>query len=131
MVAILCTLGGAAAQNENKHERDYVKEWCSANGGEPWWRVDDGTKVDCLTDIYAVEIKRAGRWNDVVKGIGQAIHYAQQTERQPGIVLIIENREKGCPNLRRLRKALKGVVVNGNPVELLPPVGPEAERCPK
>ena len=131
-IALLFPLEGQADQNENKDEDDYVKEWCPANGGTLEWPLADQTQVDCLTDTHVIEFKRAGEWSHVLKGIGQVIHYAQQIDldRQPRIVLIIENK-KGCRNLSRLRKTLKGVSVNGNPVELLPPIGPYAEECPK
>ena len=131
-VALLFPLEGQADQNENKDEDDYVKEWCSANNGERYWPLDDKTEADCLTDKYVVEFKRAGTWGEVLRGIGQVVHYIQQIglDRQPGIVLIIENK-KGCRNLSRLGKTLEGVSVNGSLVELLPSIGPYAEKCPK
>ena len=131
-IAILLSLEGQADQNEDKDEDDYVKEWCSTNDGERYWPLDDKTEADCLTDTHVVEFKRTGEWSEVLKGIGQVIHYTQQIglDRQPGIVLIIENK-KGCRNLSRLRKTLKGVAVNESTVELLPSIGPYAEKCPK
>ena len=131
-VAIFLPLEGQADQNGNKDEDDYVKEWCPENDGKLEWPLDDRTEVDCLTDTHVVEFKRAGEWSKVLKGIGQAIHSAQQIDvnRRPGIVLIVEDK-KGCNNLSRLRKTLEGVSVNESPVELLPPIGPYAEKCPK
>ena len=131
-IVLFYSLEGHADQTEAKDEDDYVKEWCAANDGERYWPLDDKTEADCLTDTHVVEFKRAGEWSHVLQGIGQAIHYTQQTEsgRQPGIVLIIENK-KGCRTLSRLKKTLKDVSVNENSVELLPSIGPYAERCPK
>ena len=131
-IALFLSLEAQADQNADKDEDDYVKEWCAANSGERYWPLDDKTEADCLTDTHVVEFKRAGKWSHVLQGIGQAIHYTQQMEsgRQPGIVLIVENK-KGCRTLSRLKKTLKGVSVNGNPVELLPSIGPYAEKCPK
>lgn len=131
-IALLFSLEGQADQTEDKDEDDYVKEWCAAHDGEREWPLDDNIKADCLTDTHVVEFKRAGEWSNILQGIGQAIHYTQQMEsgRQPGIVLIVENK-KGCRTLSRLKKTLKGVSVNGSPVELLPSIGPYAERCPK
>ena len=131
-IAVFLSLEVQADQNEDKDEDDYVKEWCSANDGERYWPLDDKTEADCLTDTHIVEFKRTGEWSEVLKGIGQVIHYTQQLglDRQPGIVLIIENK-KGCRNLSRLRKTLKGVSVNESTVELLPSIGPYAEKCPK
>ena len=131
-IALFFSLEGQADQNEDKDEDDYVKEWCSAHDGERYWPLDDKTEADCLTDTHVVEFKRAGAWSNVLKGVGQVIHYTQQMDggRQPGIVLIIESKS-GCRNLSRLEKTLKGVSVNGSTVELLPSIGPYAERCPK
>ena len=131
-LAIFLSLDVQADQNEDKDEDDYVKEWCTANDGERYWPLDDKTEADCLTDTHVVEFKRTGEWSNVLGGIGQVIHYTQQLglDRQPGIVLIVENK-KGCRDLSRLRKALKGVSVNGSPIELLPSIGPYAEKCPQ
>ena len=131
-IAVFLSLEVQADQNEDKDEDDYVKEWCSENDGERYWPLDDKTEADCLTDTHVVEFKRTGAWSEVLKGIGQVIHYTQQIglDRQPGIVLIIENK-KGCRNLSRLRKTLKGVSVDERTVELLPSIGPYAEKCPK
>lgn len=130
--ALLFPLEGQTAQNDNKDEDDYAKEWCSEHNGQLEWPLDDGTEVDCLTDTYVVEFKRASEWSKIPTGIGQVIHYTQQIglNRQPGIVLIIENK-KGCRNLSRLGKTLEGVSVKGSPVELLPSIGSYAEQCPK
>ena len=131
-ISLLFSLEGQADQNEDKDEDDYVKEWCSANNGERYWPLDDKTEADCLTDTHVLEFKRASEWSEVLRGVGQVVHYIQQIglDRRPGIVLIIENK-KGCRSLSRLGKTLKGVSVNGSPVELLPPIGPYAEKCPK
>ena len=131
-IAVFLSLEVQADQNEDKDEDDYVKEWCSTNDGERDWPLDDKTEADCLTDTHVVEFKRTGAWSEVLKGIGQVIHYTQQIglDRQPGIVLIIENK-KGCRDLSRLRNTLKGVSVNERTVELLPSIGPYAEKCPK
>ncbi len=131
-LALLLSLEGQADQHEDKDEDDYVKEWCAANDGERYWPLDDKTEADCLTDTHVVEFKRTGDWSEALKGIGQVIHYTQQLglDRQPGIVLIVENK-KGCRTLSRLRKTLKGVSVNERTVELLPAIGPYAEQCPQ
>lgn len=131
-LAIFFSLDVQADQTEDKDEDDYVKEWCAANAGERYRPLDDKTEADCLTDTHVVELKRTGDWSEVLKSMGQVIHYTQQLglDRQPGIVLIVENK-RGCRDLSRLRKTLKGVSVNGSAVELLPSIGPYAEKCPQ
>jgi hypothetical protein len=51
------------------------------------YRLDDGTRVDCLTDQYAIEFDFGPKW---AESIGQALYYAEMTGRQPGVVLILE-----------------------------------------
>ncbi len=47
-----------------------------------------GGRVDILTEDYAIEVKKAPHWKHA---IGQALWYAQQTNKMPGIILIMQN----------------------------------------
>lgn len=68
-------------------EKIYQEAWCAKVGGVTEYRLDDGARVDCLTDEYAIEFDFAGKW---AEGIGQALYYAERTGRKPGVVLILE-----------------------------------------
>jgi hypothetical protein len=68
-------------------EKEYQEQWCSAAGGITEFVLDDGARVDCLTDEYAIEFDFAPKW---AESIGQALYYAQKTGRKPGVVLILE-----------------------------------------
>ena len=122
-LAISCPLMEGKAADEKIHQMD----WCQGKNGYTEELLDDGTRADCLTETHAIAIKHASKWGEVATSLGQAIHYAQQADRQPGIVLIVEGR-KDCRYVRRLRKTLKGVLVNDNPVNLWT-AGPSAEEC--
>lgn len=113
---------------EARSEDDHVKEWCTKNNGEMEYRFKDQTSVDCLTDTYAVEFKRARGWQEIVISVGQIIHYARMAERRPGIVLVVRG-ENECKWVRRLEEDLKGVSVNGSPIKLWV-VGPGESYCP-
>ena len=52
--------------------------------------LSDRTRVDCLTDEYAIEFDFGKKWSEA---IGQSLGYAIETNRTPGIVLIIENKK--------------------------------------
>ena len=67
-------------------ERDYVHAWCQAHGGIEEYRLEDGTRVDCLLPGYAVEADFAHKWAEAV---GQALHYAAMSGREPGVLLIV------------------------------------------
>lgn len=68
-------------------EREYQNAWCAEVGGETEVVLDDGTRVDCLTDEYAVEVDFAPKWAEAV---GQSLYYAEKTGRRPGVLLILE-----------------------------------------
>lgn len=71
------------------HEKDYQRHWCDKHSGELEYRLSDGTRVDCLTEEYAVEVEYAAKW---AEAIGQSLFYAKMTGRKPGIVLIMNER---------------------------------------
>lgn len=70
-------------------ETDINSVWCLSVGGKEQFRTKDGTYVDCLTDIYAVEAEFDYNWKE---GIGQALHYAESTGKEAAILFI--KREK-------------------------------------
>ena len=84
-------------------EKHYVAAWCNARQGKTEVRLKDGTRVDCLTDTYAIEFDFAKKW---AESIGQSLHYARLTGKKPGIVLICR-KEKDRRHLERLRKAVE------------------------
>ncbi len=43
-------------------------------------------RVDVLTDRYAIEVERLEKWHE---GIGQSLHYSDQTGKLPCIALIV------------------------------------------
>lgn len=75
----------------HKHlEKDYQKVWCDRCGGVMEYKLDDKARVDCLTQNYAVEFDFASKW---AESIGQALYYGIKTNKQPAIVLIMENKK--------------------------------------
>lgn len=53
------------------------------------YELSDKTRVDCLTDKYAIEYDFA---NKKYEAVGQALHYAVMTGKQPKVVLIIDKK---------------------------------------
>ena len=49
--------------------------------------LKDRTRVDCLTDTYAIEVDFAKKW---AESIGQSLYYAKMTEREPAIPIILD-----------------------------------------
>lgn len=74
---------------KHKHnESSYQHAWCSAHNGIEEYQNQDFTRVDCLTDMYAVEFDFANKW---AESIGQALHYQYMTGKKAKVVLILEN----------------------------------------
>lgn len=88
------------------HEKDYQRHWCKKHKGELEYRLSDGTRVDCLTSEYAVEVEYAQKWAEAV---GQSLFYAKMTGRKAGIVLIMTERgdERFARRLREVASAEK------------------------
>lgn len=98
---LLTILSGCS--NRPLHEKDYQNWWCEKHHGTQEYRLQDGTRVDCLTKDYAVEVEYAPKW---AESIGQALYYAQSTGRKPGVVMIIRNHNDER-FLKRLRSVAK------------------------
>ena len=82
-------------------EKEYQECWCKANNGICEYKLQDNTRVDCLTSEYAVEFDFAPKW---AESIGQSLYYAIMTNRKPAVVLIMENPINDCKYLNRLNK---------------------------
>jgi hypothetical protein len=90
IVLILIQLPLIAGGKRLHKEKEYQECWCVEAGGVTEYVLADKTRVDCLTDEYAIEFDFADKW---AEAIGQSLHYAQLTGRKPGIALIIEHPE--------------------------------------
>ena len=67
------------------NEKYYIELWSKNNQGVTEYSLPDRTRVDVVTDEYAVEVDFAHKW---YQAIGQSLHYSLQTKKEPGIVLI-------------------------------------------
>lgn len=74
----------------------YQDKYCT---GQQEVRLNDGTRVDCVTKGYAVEFGFANRW---LSDIGQALHYSRSLKKHAGIFMIIESDK----DLKYLEKAM-------------------------
>jgi hypothetical protein len=74
--------------NVKKNEKYYQTKMCQELGGKIEYVLPDKTRVDCLTDEYAIEVDFAKKW---AEAIGQSLYYAQITGKKPAIGFIVEN----------------------------------------
>lgn len=80
-------------------EKVYQRAWCAKNAGQVDVRLDDSSRVDCLTASHAVVVDFAVKWAEAV---GEALYYAAKTMKAPGVVLITED-ENDLIHLPKIR----------------------------
>lgn len=85
LVAMFATTMANAKHKMLEHE--YVSQYCV---GDMEFLLRDRTRVDCLTDKYAIEFDFASKW---AEALGQSLHYAYMTGRAPAIYLILESKK--------------------------------------
>jgi len=88
LVQVFLALPASAAHVQK--EKVHQETWCANAGGITEYTLDDGARVDCLTEEYAIEFDFAPKW---AEAIGQALYYSMKTGKRPGIVLIIEHKD--------------------------------------
>ncbi|MDQ7060905.1 MAG: hypothetical protein Q9M43_07090 [Sulfurimonas sp.] len=69
------------------HEKHYQTLLCNELDGKMEYVLKDRTRVDCLTDAYAIEVDFAKKW---AEGIGQSLYYVHMTGRKPAIGFIMD-----------------------------------------
>jgi len=88
LLCAVAILFPSIAFSGNLHSEKYYQElWCNEHNGVMEYRLDDGTRVDCLMDNYAIEFDFAPKW---AESVGQSLYYAAMTGKKPGVVLIME-----------------------------------------
>lgn len=83
------TCNDSFGQSEGWGEKEYADFIQGLIGGQREYSVESG-RIDLLTDEYAFEIEWANKWKDAV---GQSIWYGLQTNKKPGIILILKSNE--------------------------------------
>ena len=72
MKLLLILLLGIALQAKNLHKESYYQNiFCDKMGGKTEVVLKDRTRIDCLTDKYAIEVDFANKW---AESIGQSLH---------------------------------------------------------
>lgn len=86
----------------HKHsESSYQHAWCLVHHGIEEYMNSDYTRVDCLTDVHAVEFDFANKW---AESVGQALHYQLMTGKKDMVVLILEDSKKEMVYYNRVKK---------------------------
>ena len=84
-----------------RKEKEYVNAYCK---GITEYVLPDKTRVDCLTDEYAIEFDWGKNW---AESIGQSLYYAKMTGKKPAVAIIIKS-----PKEQRYINRIKAVDKN-------------------
>jgi len=87
-----------------KNERYYQSQLCDELKGQIEYVLFDKTRVDCLTNEYAIEVDWAKKW---AESIGQSLYYAKITEKKPAVALILSESKADQRHLARLNSVAK------------------------
>lgn len=69
--------------------------------------LSDRTRVDCLTDDYAIEFDYAKKW---AESIGQSLYYAKMTGKKPAVAIIIK-KTSDKRYIERIKKVDKNIKI--------------------
>jgi hypothetical protein len=87
-------------EHKKHNEKYYQTQLCNNLDGVMEQSLLDRTRVDCLTDEYAIEVDFAKKWAEAV---GQSLYYAEMTEKPPGIGFILRDNDKDGRYLKRVK----------------------------
>lgn len=83
MLLTISIVSFSQKQNE-KFYQDYFNRFIE---GKTEIVLDDKTRVDIVTDTFAIEVDFAHKW---AESIGQSLHYAEKLHKTAGILLIVD-----------------------------------------
>ena len=86
-----------------KLEKKAQQEWCLEHDGKLNAVLSDKTICGCLTETHAIVFASEDNW---LECIGKAFHSAVLTEKQPGLVLIMEKEEEN-PHIQKVNAIIE------------------------
>lgn len=75
-----------SAQYEKLNEGYYQNNFAIQIKGETEVVLDDKTRVDIVTDTFAIEVDFAEKW---AESVGQSQYYARKLNKKAGILLVV------------------------------------------
>ena len=98
---VLISIFFTGCTKETKHNEKYYQTiLCNELDGVMEQSLLDRTRIDCLTDEYAIEVDFSKKW---AESVGQSLYYAEMTGKKPAIALIVRDNKKDKRHLKRLR----------------------------
>lgn len=104
--------------NMDSPEKDWTDALAKIINGQSEVQVDRG-RVDVMTETYAIEIDFLKKWHE---GLGQAIHYGDESDRIGVLALIDENTaQEDLEHIKLLKKIERLCINKGVKLILLRP----------
>ena len=97
---VVSVVVAGCAEKKKHNEKYYQTQLCNELDGVMEQSLLDRTRIDCLTDEYAIEVDFAKKW---AESIGQSLYYAAMTEKKPGIGFILRDNKKDSRYLKRVK----------------------------
>lgn len=83
----IATWGQLPKQKEEVYQNLFAK----AINGQTEYVLKDNSRVDIVTDTYAIEVDFAHKW---AEAIGQSLYYAASLDKKPGILLVVNGKQQ-------------------------------------
>lgn len=78
------------SQITRMRESYYQEKFATYINGQKEVLLDDKTRVDVLTDTFAIEVDFAEKWSE---SVGQALYYAEKLNKKAGILLVVNGHQ--------------------------------------
>lgn len=88
---MLCTVAALTlvrAYDDVPGELEQCRRLAPKYEAEAEVQLDDDSRVDLLSDQYAIEVDWAPKW---AESIGQSIHYSLLTGKKPAVLLLVKD----------------------------------------
>ena len=82
LIALICCTKPVVVK---KNERFYQAKHCNSLNGQIEFKLNDNTRIDCLTSKLAIEYDWSRKWAEC---FSQALHYSAKTNKEPVCALI-------------------------------------------
>jgi hypothetical protein len=89
VLVLLLTSFVANGQLTKQVEKYYQDKFALIVGGKKEVILDDKTRVDIVTDTFAIEVDFADKW---AESIGQSYHYGKKLNKKAGILLVVNGK---------------------------------------
>jgi len=99
-IVIAGMLFEGCTEKKKHNEKHYQTILCNELDGVMEQSLLDRTRIDCLTDEYAIEVDFSKKW---AESVGQSLYYAEMTGKKPAVALIVRDNKKDKRHLKRLK----------------------------